>query len=127
MNQCLRGGKCKFDSCTNLIKGIGGFMSPKDFSDRLLIELESRGMKPAEFSEKVGISRTAIYHYKIAFPTVENLIKIAEFLDVSVDYLLGRTVQRKVVDDIRNSIFENDPKLVEFINYINDTYLKNSN
>lgn len=102
-------------------------MSPKDFSDRLLIELESRGMKPAEFSEKVGISRTAIYHYKIAFPTVENLIKIAEFLDVSVDYLLGRTVQRKVVDDIRNSIFENDPKLVEFINYINDTYLKNSN
>lgn len=102
-------------------------MCPKDFYDRLLIEIERKGMKPSEFSEKVGFSRTSLYKFKKAYPSLENLIKISEFLDVSVDYLLGRTAQRKVVDDIRNSILENDPKLVEFINYINDTYLKNSN
>lgn len=102
-------------------------MSPKDFYDRLLIELERKGMKPSEFSNKVGFSRTSFYKFKKAYPTMENLIKIAEFFDVSIDYLLGRTTQRNFSNDIQGTVFEKDAKLVEFINYINDKYLKKGN
>lgn len=101
-------------------------MNPQTFYERLLIEIEHKGMKPSEFSNKVGFSRTSFYKFKKAYPTLENLIKIAEFLDVSIDYLLGRTTQRKIADDINNPLLERDPKLVEFLNYVNDRYLENN-
>lgn len=99
-------------------------MCPKDFYDRLLIEIERKGLKPSEFSDKLGFSRTFIYNFKKAYPTVDNLLKISDFLGVSADYLLGRTTQRKVADDVKNQLIECDTKLVEFINYINDNYTK---
>ncbi len=41
----------------------------------------------------MGISRYAVYTYENgkAFPTVEGLLSLAEYFDVSTDYLLGRT------------------------------------
>lgn len=46
----------------------------------------------------MGISRYAVYTYENgkAFPTVEGLLALAEYFDVSTDYLLGRTEVREV-------------------------------
>lgn len=46
----------------------------------------------------MGISRYAVYTYENgkAFPTVEGLLALAEYFDVSTDYLLGRTDVRDV-------------------------------
>lgn len=43
--------------------------------------------------EHLGVSIQAINQYKVgtAFPKTENLIKIADFFHISVDYLLGLT------------------------------------
>ena len=48
---------------------------------------------PSALKEYLGCSLQAINQYKMgtAFPKTENLIKIADFYGISVDFLLGRT------------------------------------
>lgn len=61
------------------------------------LRLES-GISQKELAEKLGVSPTNIYNYEIGRtqPSIEWLIKIADFFDVSVDYLIER------VDDFGN-------------------------
>ena len=44
-------------------------------------------------AKETGISQGLMNEYKSGkkLPTLQNLLKIADYLDVSVDYLLGRT------------------------------------
>ena len=55
--------------------------------------LQDRATNPKALAEYLGVSVQAVNQYKqgTAFPKTENLIKIAEFYGISVDYLLGRT------------------------------------
>jgi len=57
--------------------------------DSLIFE---QGIGIAQFSEKVGIDASTIYHYLQGAhaPTVENLVKIADYFQCTTDYLLGR-------------------------------------
>lgn len=52
-----------------------------------------KGIKPNPLAQKIGISSGVISKWKNenTLPNGENLVKIADYLDVSVDYLLGRT------------------------------------
>lgn len=45
-----------------------------------------------EVAQHLGISQPSYIRYEngSAEPTLENLVKIADFYDVSVDFLLGR-------------------------------------
>ena len=53
----------------------------------------------------LGVSIQAINQYKqgTAYPKTENLIKIADYFGVSVDYLLGRTRVQSMDADIQNA------------------------
>ena len=53
----------------------------------------SRGTKPNPVAKEIGISSGILTKWKTtgAIPSGESLIKIADYLDCSVDYLLGRT------------------------------------
>lgn len=52
-----------------------------------------RGTKPTPLCESLNITSAAVTKWKKsgAIPGGENLLKIAEALDCSIDYLLGRT------------------------------------
>ena len=54
---------------------------------RLMCQLTQRQM-----AEKLGISQPSYIRYEngTSEPTMENLVKIADILDVSIDYMLGR-------------------------------------
>ncbi len=54
---------------------------------RLMCRLTQR-----EMAERLGISQPSYIRYEngSSEPTLENLAKISEILDVSVDYLLGK-------------------------------------
>ena len=39
----------------------------------------------------IGISDRTLDNYKTSMPNADKLAKIADYLDCSVDYLLGRT------------------------------------
>lgn len=52
----------------------------------------SKGIKPTALVQELGLARASVTPWKNGkIPNGEALIKIANRLDVSVDYLLGRT------------------------------------
>lgn len=63
------------------------------FAKRLNIELSKINMTQTEFCKKTQISKGAFFNYKLGtrLPDTENLIKLAEELNCSTDYLLGFT------------------------------------
>lgn len=58
-----------------------------------------RGTKPNPVAKEIGISSGTLTKWKSAgtLPNGETLIKIADYLDCSVDYLLGRTDYPRLV------------------------------
>lgn len=60
---------------------------------QILKELrKSKGLNQSFFAEMLGISLTAYqkYEHGTAEPNFDNLSKLADFYDVTTDYLLGR-------------------------------------
>lgn len=68
------------------------------FSERLSQILQEKGIRASLLAKETGISQGLISEYKngIKLPTAQNLVKIADRLDCSVDWLLGRTNRPEV-------------------------------
>lgn len=51
----------------------------------------ARGISQEEVARHIGITRSAYSHYEInnRQPVYETLIKLADFFDVSLDYIIG--------------------------------------
>lgn len=66
------------------------------FKDRLKDLRKEYGLTQQEFAEKLGLVRTAVANYENGrnIPNAETLNIIANFFDVTVDYLLGRTGEK---------------------------------
>ena len=62
------------------------------FPQRLKEERNKRGLSQMEFSKIIGVSQQTIGSWETGrtSPDYESLNKIADFFDVSTDYLLGR-------------------------------------
>lgn len=62
------------------------------FQKRLLEQRKLNGVTQRELANILGISQPSYIRYEngAAEPSLTNLVKIADFFDVSVDYLLGR-------------------------------------
>ena len=65
-----------------------------EHSEIILEEMEKRGITPYRMAKETGITQSLFSLWKKK-PTsniyASNLVLIADFLDCSVDYLLGRT------------------------------------
>lgn len=63
------------------------------FTEKFVEILQERNITPYRIAKDTGISQGLMAEYKqgIKLPAIHNLIKIADYLDCSVDYLLGRT------------------------------------
>lgn len=59
--------------------------------DRLKLLCEKQGISVNDLEEKLGIGRNSLYSWKKNIPKGTNLIKVADYFEVSTDYLLGRT------------------------------------
>ncbi|MDY3372324.1 MAG: helix-turn-helix transcriptional regulator [Terrisporobacter othiniensis] len=72
------------------------------FGDRLKLLRKNGNYTQKELGEKLNVSGRVIGYYESneRFPDKETLTRLADFFEVSVDYLLGRT-------DIRNNIKDN--------------------
>jgi transcriptional regulator with XRE-family HTH domain len=62
------------------------------FRKRLLQAREMRQLTQAELAAKAGLPPAAISHFETGGrkPSFENLVKLAEALSVTTDFLLGR-------------------------------------
>lgn len=60
---------------------------------------KTRGISVVELEERVGFGKNSIYSWKKNKPSAEKLEKVADFFNVSTDYLLGRTNIKTIPDD----------------------------
>lgn len=69
-----------------------------EFKDRLIKLRKELNLTQEELAKKIGYTRTAVSAWEIGRnePSNSDTVKLAEYFNVSTDYLLGKT-------DIRNS------------------------
>lgn len=67
------------------------------FLERLKILRKEKGQTQSEIADLIGVRKLAYIHYeqgKRKLP-IDALVVLAQYYDVSVDYLLGLTEERK--------------------------------
>ena len=64
----------------------------KVFAERLKDLRNERGISQAQLAKTLGVSFGIVCYWETdrSEPTAPNLVKIADYFGVSVDYLLGR-------------------------------------
>ena len=67
---------------------------------------ESVGISQNRFAKEMGVGQSSVNRYESgeASPPYELLVRIADYYDVSLDYILGRT------DEPRGRLYEYKPK-----------------
>ena len=73
-----------------------------EFSERLKNLRKQAHLTQVDVAEKLGISQPAYASWErgVKKPTQENLVKIAQILDVSIDYLVGNSEEKS--DELDN-------------------------
>jgi transcriptional regulator with XRE-family HTH domain len=102
-------------------------MTEKDRFRRRLAELRAtRGLTQAELAEKASLPAAAISHFETGFrfPAGPTLLKLADALEVSVDYLLGRTDDPKPMGQKFRAIFRHAQGMTDESLKILETFSK---
>ena len=75
-----------------------------EFSERLKKLRKDTGLTQVDVASKLGISQQAYASWErgIKKPTQENLVKIAQILNVSIDYLVGNSDENLKEDELDN-------------------------
>ena len=86
-----------------------------EFSERLKDLRKKANFTQVEVAEKLGISQPAYASWErgVKKPTQENLVKIAQVLNVSVDYLVGNLEELDELDNIELLFRMNSKGLTE--------------
>ena len=69
-----------------------------NFKERLLMLRTEKGISQAKLGKVLDVSRWSIYNYETGknYPDYNGLITLADFFNVSLDYLVGRSDVREV-------------------------------
>ena len=67
------------------------------FEERLTALRKEKGISQADLGEILGVTRWSVLNYEAGKnrPDYQGLMALADYFDVSLDYLTGRTNQRK--------------------------------
>lgn len=67
-------------------------------TDRIKELCLNRGISVTKLEEELDFGQNTIYQWKKRTPSVERVQKVADYFDVSIDFLLGRTNQMNKID-----------------------------
>lgn len=86
-----------------------------EFENRIKQLRKEKNIYQKELAEVIGVSSGAIAMYETGkrSPDKEILDKLANYFDVSVDYLLGRTDEKITADKIKSTL-AHDPDFSKF-------------
>lgn len=88
-------------------------MRDMGFSDRLKKLREEKGLSQEQLAEKLDINRTSVVHYESGsdrIPRTKRLQEIADFFNVSVDYLLGRSDEKNLTVKEKEVLYDIEEK-----------------
>ena len=81
--------------------------------DRIKELAKKQGLSINSLEEKLGYSRNTIYNLKNSKPSTESISEIADYFNVSTDYLLGRTDNPAIAGDSKEYIWKGKTLNVE--------------
>jgi transcriptional regulator with XRE-family HTH domain len=86
------------------------------FGERLRVLREEKNMSQEELAEAFGLGKAAISGYERGkrTPSFDLLVGLADYFQVSTDYLLGRTDDRTPPEDMER-VRENTRKLHDIL------------
>lgn len=69
------------------------------FSSRIRYLRQSAGLTQVQLAEKLGVKKQSISNWENdnIMPSVEMLVRVADYFHVGTDYLLGRSAQDEAV------------------------------
>ena len=79
----------------------------KDIALRIKLYAKEKNIAISEMLEKIGLSKNTMNNFKTSTPKADNLAKIADYLNCSVDYLLGRTDDPNLYIKTRYELIKN--------------------
>ncbi|MER2048186.1 MAG: helix-turn-helix transcriptional regulator [Solibacillus sp.] len=59
---------------------------------------DEQGISVNKLEEEIGLGKNTLYSWKKNTPKGSNLIKVADYFNVSTDYLLGRSDKKRYYD-----------------------------
>ncbi len=79
----------------------------QNFSDRLRTARTAKGLSQADLARKTGFEPSAISHFETdeRSPSFKNLARLADALNVSIDYLLGRVAEPQAAGPVADKLF----------------------
>ena len=88
------------------------------FSKRLKLLRKKERMSQIELAEELDMSRSTVGYYETnkRNPDLKKIKNIADYFEVSVDYLLGRSNEKITVDQYKNEIDISDDIKQKIIN-----------
>lgn len=86
--------------------------------DRVKKLSEKQKISIVELEEKLGFGRNSLYSWKKKTPNGDSLKKVADFFNVSTDYLLGRSEDKTISSNIDDEMYiafrKNEERLPEY-------------
>lgn len=78
--------------------------------DRIRKLRKERGLSVTKLAEAIGVSCQSLQRYEAGKrePSIQVLIALANFFDVSVDYLVGRESKNKVIKSYQYYVLDDD-------------------
>lgn len=78
----------------------------KGFAPRLLRLIETRGLKQITIARAVGVGSATISKWCLGSgePGLDNLVRLADFLEVSLDFLLRGVAQPASLEDLSRRV-----------------------
>ena len=90
----------------------------KEVAERLRYLRESVKLSQVKMAEIVGVKQSSLNRYELnqASPTFETLTRYADYFDVSMDYIFGRTdhPQGKLYE-YKPKFEQSDPQMKKFV------------
>jgi len=98
------------------------------FTTRFKNLRQSKGLNQVQLAERLGVKKQSISNWENdnIMPSIEMLMRIADFFHVSTDYLLGRDTQETEAVQMLD-ITGLTPRQVEHIKFIVDDLRHNEN
>ncbi|MCY3870800.1 MAG: helix-turn-helix transcriptional regulator [Gemmatimonadetes bacterium] len=85
------------------------------FSDNLKKIREIKGLSQAELAKRAGLQPSAVSHFETGrrAPSFDNLKRLADTLEVTTDFLIGRDIDPTTSGPTLQSIFRNAQEMAD--------------
>lgn len=87
--------------------------NPNEIADKIKIAANKNGITVKQMLIDTGLGANTLQHMKTSVPKADTLAKIADYLGVSVDYLLGREIKNAPDEDVRSDMINRIMNLSE--------------